>query len=248
MKTIKIFFILFCLIPSLCFAGNKDSSRVKLSPCISINGGIGIPSSFNDFVPFNGYALIGPFANIYATFPVTQSHFGFAGMLDYGSNAIDMNTYLREAQGVNATSISKGNYTVITSMVGIFETIPVNHTTIDFHFLVGILYFNIPRLVYNGVYYTYSHFYPNIEGTWVENGTSNLSFGIDLGVSIKSKLTKRFFWLLNADFEYSGLNGGFNITPQFTTANLTNYTPFEDIYSDLAIFNLSAGIGYKFGK
>lgn len=217
MKKIYLLLVLLSFLSVPSFGGNKDSSRVKSYPCVSLNAGVGIPSFDNNGNNNQTNALVGPSINIYATLPIKHSCFGIAGVLSSGLNEFYLPSDEGAYNGVSISKLNAGNYYVIAIMPGIFITVLDN--TVDFHLLGGLIDFITPEVIYSGTTGAISLTTPSVTGTWVKNSEASTSFGIDIGVSIKSKLTKKFYWMLNADILDIGMS-----------------------------INLTAGVGYSSGK
>lgn len=242
----KLFLAGICLVVfSGVLVGQNDSGKVKLSPSISISGGIGIPVSFGGASDFEPFALIGPSISISADILIKNSRFGIMGIFGYGSNGYDSSI----AIGANQlTSISEGKYYEYKAMAGIFYSLPTKNISLDFRFLVGILYFITPGFTYTGESYSFSPNAPNYIGIWTVNEENTISFVMDVGASIKFQFTKKVFGTLSTDLIYSGLNGGYYTETKFTPIVSGNsYTaPYNYLYSSISLVTPSIGIGYKF--
>jgi hypothetical protein len=248
--------LIFVLIPFFSFA-QKDSTKVKYSPYISINAGIRFPSGiqYGQFSSsFDTYANVGPFMNIYATVPINNSCFGIAGMLGYSLNTYNTFTIPNTYDASQVTSINAGNFGIFTAMPGIYVTIPGRSTSINFRLLGGLVYFKSPQVSYTGEFNNYAlapGYGVTEDGTWIIGGESTNSFAIDIGASLKVMFSKRIFGILNADFLYSGLHGGINTNTQFegiyngaqTTYSYENLYSFS--YTYLTPLDITIGICYK---
>jgi len=251
-----IYCLVFVFITSFSFA-QKDSNKVKFSPSIRINVGVEFPSGIElgQLVSsFDEYANVGPCMSIYANVPINNSCFGIAGMLGYGLNTYNTFTVPNTYDATNVTSINAENYSIFTAMPGIYLIIPGKHISFDFRLSGGEVYFKTPQISYTGEFnnYALAPGYGVIEnGTWIINGGSTNSFAIDIGVSLKTMVAKKIFVALNADFLYSDLHGGLTTTTQFTGKyNGIQSTYIYDnlysfLYTDLSLFNITFGLGYK---
>ncbi|HTA27845.1 MAG TPA: hypothetical protein VK809_08650 [Bacteroidia bacterium] len=227
--------------------GQKDTNKIKFYPFISINSGIGMPLLQDNTNIYGTFALNGNVVNIYGIMPIKHSRFSIGGIIIYGSNKFDLYAYAKDIGSTTITSIGAENYDEYIVLSGVSLSIPGEYISIDFRLLGGPLYFKTPEIDYSGEFYTASLTGSNEIGAWSVRQQSEVLFNIDIGSSIKFKLTKKLFGLLNADIIGTYPDNGYYMTTQFTSSinSSYNYVRQENNTASLLLLNLTIGIGYR---
>lgn len=256
-KTV-LFFLPFFLIPILTIASDKDSSKVKPGAFISLNGGLGIPFSYNKSNEgiFESYATNGSSLNISTTIPIKNSIFGITGMVGYSNNTFEVGNYIDNTAKISGFNLLSENLDEYTVMAGISLPIILPRFLFDFRLMGGALYFTVAGNQYYAVDSTpqISPIFITYTTTLNLNPNKDISLALDLGASVKFFVSKEFFVLLSFDYLYAQPNLEYTLTiqnyntkngyafPNITTMNYN--TPFTDVQ----LFNLTIGMGFNIGK
>ena len=122
---------------------------------------------------------------------------------------------------------------------------PLSHGRIQFgmHFLAGVLYYKTDGMAIKGTYIGRMHYYFDFKE--VINSVETIASIYDIGMFIKGNVKKGFYGSISIDILHSALNGGLSPTIQYTPANPGDQG-FSIRFSEMSLFNLTAGLGYRF--
>ncbi len=256
--SLKILTVLL-FIPVICF-GQKDSTKIKPSICISFNAGWGIPQSISKSNEglFERYGQGGQFLNLAASIPIKHSIFGIACMVGYGTNPIDLSAIFTNETGLPSSTSTTENLNEYIGMAGPCISIPYHHFIFDFRLMIGVFYFQVPgnENEYSSASFQVISQLPN--PTYVIqyntnagiNPDSNTSLAIDLGACIKFLATKHIFITGSVDYFYAHPNIPYTVTVGNSVSNnIPNnitYTNYKDAIVDVKQINITVGLGYKF--
>ena len=251
------------LLACLSVYGQTDSTKTKRYCFFTVNGGLSIPlcafapQFYGDYPPDypKDYALIGYTINIKASYPLINSNWRGSILLGYTANKFNANAYSDFFSSTTNQVISfnygRGGYNQYNALIGPDYSFRCNTINFDIRFLVGMLIFNSPEIMYDqSVSYTTPP--PLIKIMYQESydtkSTQLISLAYNAGIEIGYLLHKKYIFLIDMDIYYSIKSDEISTyyTRTINGAIVENKVAESSFKSFL--LNPNIGIGYRIGK